>query len=116
METSLIPTHYTYIVNDDGGKQIATCQIHKYCDKGIVYGLFGRGSLEAITRDLVSGKFKEGGILTIEGYVRDSILPAIEREIARVGGAVFTCSKKCEVDGFPSTWVKVERIEYGGDD
>lgn len=79
LRTELEPTHFAYRVYDkDTDRYIASCQILKYGDKGIVYGMNGKKLLKSLMNDLVSGSLKDLGILSLEGYVIKPVAEAID--------------------------------------
>jgi len=95
LRTELEPTHFAYRVYDkDPDRYVASCQIHKYGDKGIVYSMNGKKLLKMLINDLVSGSLKDLGIRTLEGYVIKPVAEALEH-----------------ICNLPEYWERVE-LEY----
>jgi hypothetical protein len=68
MRTILDPTIYSYRVLDDNNHIVATAQIHKYGDVGIVYAIHGKELLRNLGEDFLNGSLKDLNYL--EGYVQ----------------------------------------------
>ena len=111
MKSHIIDTHFTYRVLDDEGICIATCQIHRYGDVGIVYNMQGRNLLKTLIKDLMEGKLKKRGIKTLEGYVLPEVVRYIKAIEKFTKGGKATFGKTCLDDGLDLTWVTVERVK-----
>jgi hypothetical protein len=113
MKTTILWTHFTYRVHatDDINTYVATCQIHKYGDVGLVYAMLGKKLLSHLIRDLLAGKLKEVGINSLEGYVLDDVVKYIKaiEKFTKNGKATF--GKTCVDNGMNLTWVTVSRVE-----
>jgi len=113
LRTELEPTHFAYRVYDkDPDRYIASCQVHKYGDKGIVYSMNGKKLLKSLVDDLISGSLKDLGIRALEGYVIKPVAEAIEHlsnlpEYCDNVDVLYT--DHCVVDGRYFTWVSVRR-------
>jgi len=115
LRTELEPTHFAYRVYDkDPDRYIASCQIHKYGDKGIVYGMNGKKLLKSLIADLVSGSLKNEGLLTLEGYVIKPVAEAIEH-ICNLpeyfDKVVLRYFEECIDNGRYFVWVSVRRLD-----
>ena len=102
MPSKLIPTHYTYRTDT------AVASIHRYGDRGIIYGMLGQGLLKSLLDDLLYGSLKEIGIKTLEGYVLHKVARTIEF-ICKDAPVTVSTSSECHLDGYDSILMTVTK-------
>ena len=100
MPSKLIPTHYTYRTDT------AVASIHRYGDRGIIYGMLGKDLLKSLLHDLLEGSLKDVGIRTLEGYVLHGVASAI-KFISKNYPVTISTSSECHMDGYDSIWITV---------
>ena len=102
-ETELYATHYIYRVED-----VAIANIHRYGDKGIIYGMLGKDLLIHLMNDMEYGILKDEGIKYLEGYVSRTFGKAIEYVIRHNDNIRVKYTEECHMDNRNSVWIQVE--------